>query len=111
MADKYNIVQHKGNNAKVMRTVYFTLCEGDELDENNGRSHQYFDVLIGKFTPFRATRYLNKQAIGKRVRITRTVIMSQLVGMDFWQFWQYAEASNDPEKVCEYILEKKVSND
>lgn len=111
MADKYNIVQHKGNNAKVMRTVFFTLCEGDELDENNGRSHQYFDVLVGKFTPYRATQYLNKQAVGKRVRITRTVIMSQLVGMDFWQFWQYAEASNDPEKVCEYILEKKVSND
>ena len=110
MAEKYNIVKHLGNNAKVMRTVYFTICEGDELDENNGRSHQYYDVLVGKFTPRRATSYLNKQLVGKHVRITRTIIMSQLVSMDFWQFWQYAEASNDPEKVCEYILDKKISN-
>lgn len=107
MADKYNIFGAGGTDARIMRTVYFTLCEGDELDERNGKTADFHDMLIGRYTPKRATRHLNRQGL-KQVRITRTVVMKQLVSMPFWDFWQYAEASSDPSKVSEWVLDKQI---
>lgn len=107
MADKYNIFGAGGSDAKIMRTVYFTLCEGDELDERNGKTAEYKDVLIGRYNPRRATKHFNRQGL-RRVRITRTTVMKQLVSMPFWDFWQYAEPSSDPVKCCEWILDEQV---
>lgn len=109
MSDKYNIFGARGSEGRIMRTVYFTICEGDILDERNGKASSYHDVLVGKYTPKRATRCINRDDPSKRVRINRTVIMSQLVSMPFWDFWQYAEASDDPKPVAEWILEQRVN--
>ena len=109
MAEKYNIFgKGLGTTGRIMRTVYFTVCEGYELDENNGKSNDFTDVLVGQFKPRRATKFYNKALPGHHVKITRTQVFSQLVSMDFWQFWQYAAASNDPKKLHEFILDNQV---
>ena len=49
MAEKYNIFgKGGGQTGKIMRTVYFTICEGDELDERNANAKDFYDVLVGK---------------------------------------------------------------
>lgn len=109
MADKYDVSKASNASGRIMRTVYFTLCEGDVLDEGNAKASPYHDVLIGKYTPKRATRTINGKDPSKHIRITHTVVMSQLVSMSFWEFWQYAEASDDPNIVSEWILDQKIS--
>lgn len=109
MAEKYNIFgKGGGQTGKIMRTVYFTICEGDELDERNAKARDFYDVLVGKYKPKRATRHFNHVMPGHRIRIHKTTIYQQLVGMDFWEFWQYAEASYDPVKVDSYVFDTKI---
>lgn len=109
MADKYNIFGKGGQTGKVMRTVYFTLCEGYELNELNGRQLDYHDCLVGQYTPRRATKFFNRSRSNRSIKITRTHVYSQLVYMDFWEFWQYAMPSSDPKLVKEYVLDNLVS--
>ncbi len=108
VADKYNIFGKSGRSGRIMRTVTFTVCEGYELNESNGKSREFKDTLVGKYTPKRATRAFNKISPGYHIKITHTIVYSQLVSMDFWDFWQYCEPRTDPKKLEEYILEKKV---
>lgn len=109
MADKYNIFgRGTGKSGQIMRTVYFTTCEGYELDEHNGRSKDFVDVLVGKYTPSRATKHYNSALPGHHIKITHTCVYSQLVGMDFWTYWQYASASDEPKKLKEYILDNQI---
>lgn len=110
MADKYNIFGKGGQTGKIMRTVYFTICEGYELNELNGRQKEFTDCLVGQYTPRRATKYFNRTRSSRSIKITRTHIYSQLVGMDFWEFWQYASPSEDPKPVKEYILDNLVTD-
>lgn len=110
MADKYNIFGKGGSGlGKIMRTVYFTVCEGYELNESNGKSKDFNDVLVGKFTPMKATRHYNRESPEHHIKVTKTTIYKQLVGMDFWQFWQYSEPSYDPVQVAQYIMTNKVN--
>ena len=109
MADKYNIFgKSGGGTGKIMRTVYFTVCEGYELDERNGKDKAFTDVLMGKWTPDRATRYFGREMPSHHIKVSKTTTYKQLVGMDFWTFWQYAEASYDPQVTDKYILGNKV---
>ena len=109
MADKYNIFGKGGQTGKVMRTVYFTICEGYELNELNGRQLEYRDCLVGQYTPRRATKFFNRSRSNRNIKITRTHVYSQLVYMDFWEFWQYAMPSSDPKLEKEYVLDNLVS--
>lgn len=111
MAEKFNIFGKGGSSASsgmVMRTVYFTVCEGYELDERNGKSKDFADTLIGKYTPMRATRHFNRTNPNHHIKVTKTTIYKQLVGMDFWDYWQYATPSYDPIQTAQYILNNKV---
>ena len=108
MADKYNLLGKGGQAGKVMRTVFFTVCEGYEVMPD-GYQRDFMDVLIGRYTPMRANRYFVRERKNQMISITRTKVFKQLVGMDFWQYWQYADPSEDPQLVEQYVLNNKIS--
>lgn len=103
MAIKAELAGLEGGNARIMRNVYFTVCDGDMID-NAGDTHPYHDVLVGQFKPKRATRYFARVDPDSNIRIIKTQIYRQLVSMSFADFWLASDASNDPELVTEYVM-------
>lgn len=103
MTIKADLAGLDGANARIMRTVYFTVCDGDTID-NAGDTHSYHDVLVGQYKPKRATRYFARVDPDSNIRIIKTQVFKQLVSMSFADFWLAAEASKDPELVDEYVM-------
>lgn len=104
MVAKAELMGLDGNNARIMRTVYYTVCDGDTID-NAGEVHPYHDVLIGQYRPKRATKYFARVDPDARIRIIKTQVFKQLVSMSFADFWLASEASADPVLLSEFVLD------
>lgn len=107
MAEKHDLSGCMGEDSRIMRTVYFTICEGYQMS-NDGYSHPYTDTLIGKYTPSRATKFFARETPDENITITRTKIHRQLISMAFYDFWLNGIASDDPVCISEYALDRKL---
>lgn len=103
MVAKAELVGLDGSNARIMRTVYYTVCDGDMID-NAGETHPYHDVLVGQYRPKRATKYFARVDPYAHIRIIKTQVFKQLVSMSFADFWLASEASADPQLISEFVL-------
>ena len=107
MAEKFDLSGCVGEDSRIMRTIYFTICEGDQTS-SDGYSHPFSDVLIGRYKPARATKFYKRTMPDDNIRITRTKVHRQLVSMAFYDFWLNGQASSDPVCISEYALERRI---
>lgn len=76
---------------RIYRTITYTACNGQHLNTATGEFEDYCDVIIGDYTPARATRYLRRVAGDDSITINNVEQETKKYQMDVQTFIEYAE--------------------
>ena len=90
--------KRRNKGREVGRSIVYTICDGRYFEE--GRELGYQDVLLGDWDCGRATRWLRRE-VNDTLQIIKTETFKQYVSMELLDFWLYARATSDPQKVRE----------